>query len=34
MGEGMVSLYMTSWQDVTGYECAGFMDEVVGWLLE
>jgi len=34
MGEGMVSLYMTSWQGVTNYQCAGFMDEVVGWLLE
>ncbi|HEX5170940.1 MAG TPA: hypothetical protein VFW11_17315 [Cyclobacteriaceae bacterium] len=34
MGEGMVSLYMTSWQGVTDYQCAGFMDEVVGWLLE
>ena len=34
MGEGMVSLYMTSWQGVTNYECAGFMDEVVGWLLK
>ena len=34
MGEGMVSLYMTSWQGVTDYQCAGFMDEVVGWLLD
>ena len=34
MGEGMVSLYMTSWQGVTDYECAGFMDNVVGWLLQ
>jgi len=34
MGEGMVSLYMTSWQGVADYQCAGFMDEVVGWLLE
>lgn len=34
MGEGMVSLYMTSWQGVSNYQCAGFMDEVVGWLLE
>jgi len=34
MGEGMVSLYMTSWQGVSDYQCAGFMDEVVGWLLE
>jgi hypothetical protein len=34
MGEGMVSLYMTSWQGVKDYQCAGFMDEVIGWLLE
>jgi hypothetical protein len=33
MGEGMVSLYMTSWQGVNDYQCAGFMDEVIGWLL-
>ena len=34
MGEAMVSLYMTSWKDVTDYQCAGFMDETIGWLLE
>jgi hypothetical protein len=34
MGEGMASLYMTSWQGITDYQCAGFMDDVVGWLLE
>ena len=34
MGEGMVSLYMTSWQGVNDYQCAGFMDEVIGWLLD
>lgn len=34
MGEGMVSLYMTEWQGVTGYDCAGFMGEVIGWLLK
>lgn len=34
MGEGMVSLYMTSWQGVTDYQCAPFMDETIGWLLE
>lgn len=34
MGEGMVSLYMTSWQDVTDYQCAGFMEETIGWLLK
>lgn len=34
MGEAMVSLYMTSWQDVNNYECAPFMQDVVGWLLK
>ena len=34
MGDGMVSLYMTSWQGVTDYECAGFMGETIGWLLK
>ncbi len=34
MGEGMVSLYMTSWQGVDNYQCAEFMGEVVGWLLK
>lgn len=34
MGEAMVSLYMTSWQDVNDYQCAGFMGEAVGWLLK
>lgn len=34
MGEGMVSLYMTRWQGVSDYQCAGFMDEVIGWLLQ
>lgn len=34
MGEGMVSLYMTSWEGVTDYQCAGFMEETIGWLLK
>lgn len=34
MGEGMVSLYMTSWQGVTDYQCSAFMGESIGWLLE
>jgi hypothetical protein len=34
MGEGMVSLYMTSWQEVNDYQCAPFMGEVFGWLLK
>jgi hypothetical protein len=33
MGEGMVSLYMTSWQGVDDYQCSAFMEEVLGWLL-
>jgi hypothetical protein len=33
MGEGMVSLYMTSWQGVNDYQCSAFMEEVIGWLL-
>lgn len=33
MGEAMVSLYMTSWQGVNNYQCAPFMQDVVGWLL-
>jgi hypothetical protein len=34
MGDGMASLYMNSWQGVTDYQCAGFMGEVMGWLLK
>ena len=34
MGEGMVSLYMNSWQGVNDYQCAAFMNDVVGWLLK
>lgn len=34
MGEGMTSLYMTSWQGVNNYQCAAFMDDIIGWLLE
>lgn len=34
MGDGMVSLYMTSWKDVTDYQCQEFMQEVFGWLLQ
>jgi hypothetical protein len=34
MGEGMVSLYMTSWQGVNDYQCAQFMGDVIGWLLK
>lgn len=34
MGEGMVSLYMTSWQGVDNYECSPFMGDVFAWLLK
>lgn len=34
MGEGMVSLYMTSWDNVDNYECSPFMKDVFGWLLK
>jgi len=34
MGEAMASLYMTSWQDVNNYQCAPFMQDVIGWLLK
>lgn len=34
MGEGMVSLYMTSWQGVDNYECSPFMQDVIGWLVK
>lgn len=34
MGEGMVSLYMTSWQGVSNYQCSPFMQDVIGWLMK
>jgi len=34
MGEGMVSLYMTSWQGVNDYQCSPFMGEAFAWLLD
>ena len=34
MGEAMVSLYMTSWQGVTDYQCSEFMEDVFRWLLK
>jgi hypothetical protein len=34
MGDGMVSLYMTSWQGVQDYQCQEFMQEVFRWLLK
>ena len=34
MGDGMVSLYMTSWEGVNNYQCAPFMQEAFAWLLK
>lgn len=34
MGDGMTSLYMTSWDGVDGYQCREFIHEVLGWLLD
>lgn len=33
MGDGMTSLYMTSWQEVNDYQCLEFMKAVLKWLL-
>jgi hypothetical protein len=33
MGDGMVSLYMTSWKGVDDYQCSEFMHDVFNWLL-
>ena len=34
MGDGMVSLYMTSWEGVQDYQCQQFMQDVFRWLLK
>jgi hypothetical protein len=34
MGDGMVSLYMTSWEGVQDYRCQEFMQEAFRWLLK
>jgi hypothetical protein len=34
MGDGMVSLYMTSWEGVNDYQCSAFMKDTLGWLLK
>ena len=34
MGDGMVSLYMTSWEGVQDYQCQKFMQQVFRWLLK
>ncbi len=33
MGDGMTSLYMTSWKGVNNFQCAEFMHDVFKWLL-
>ncbi|WP_276372262.1 hypothetical protein [Chryseolinea sp. H1M3-3] len=33
MGDGMVSLYMTSWKNINDYQCREFMHEVFAWLM-
>jgi hypothetical protein len=33
MGDGMVSLYMTSWKGVKDFQCEEFMHDVIKWLL-
>jgi hypothetical protein len=33
MGDGMTSLYMTSWKGINDYQCAEFMHETFKWLL-
>ena len=34
MGDGMVSLYMTSWEGIQDYQCQEFMQDVFRWLLK
>lgn len=34
MGEGMVSLYMTKWENVDNYQCSEFMRNAFAWLLK
>ena len=34
MGDGMSSLYMTSWKDVHDYQCQDFMQDVFKWLMD
>ena len=34
MGDGMTSLYMTSWEGVTDYQCQEFMQDAFRWLLK
>jgi hypothetical protein len=34
MGDGMVSLYMTKWENVDNYQCSEFMRDAFAWLLK
>jgi hypothetical protein len=34
MGDGMASLYMTSWEGVDNYQCSEFMHNALAWLLK
>jgi hypothetical protein len=34
MGDGMASLYMTSWEGVNDYQCSEFMQDALAWLLK
>lgn len=34
MGDGMVSLFMTSWKGVKDYQCRDFMHDTFKWLLD
>ena len=34
MGDGMVSLYMKSWEGVQDYQCQEFMQAAFRWLLK
>ncbi|HTF20681.1 MAG TPA: hypothetical protein VK658_21560 [Chryseolinea sp.] len=34
MGDGMVSLYMTKWENVDNYQCLQFMGDVFAWLMK
>ena len=33
MGDGMVSLYMTSWKSINDFQCSEFMHDTFKWLL-
>ena len=34
MGDGMTSLYMTSWKGINDFQCADFMHDAFKWLLK